>query len=386
MRIFLKKLVVFLFPIGFLLGIPSLYFLLSGENFVSKSRFNEIVTAENYLIGFLYNESNYKSLKQLALDTQPKIQVMALGSSRVTQFRSLMFESSFFNAGYTVSTITQFKDYLESMPESKHPNVLLMGLDQWMFNENWNKVEFDTITYFFDSTATEINYLPTSQQYINFWNDLLFHRSSHFKLFGSQTTKNIQSLGLNAYFYNMGFRPDGSFNYGTRINGLLQNDPTVKDYGFEDTFERIQSGVFRFEFGEDVNPKAVLALEEFFSYCRLKNIKVVAFLAPFAPSVALELQNSPNHNYIRKLPTLLKPLQKENEVEIWDFTDIKNLGCTDQEFLDGFHSGEVANVKMLLEMAKGNSLLKPYLDTVWLKKSMDLRRNPLEVISCPANC
>lgn len=379
MNIFLKRLFLFLLPIGFFLGLPMLYFLLTGENFVSQSRFKEIIKSEKYLIGYLYNESNYKTLKQIALDNQPKIKVMALGSSRVTQFRSFMFQSSFFNAGYTISTINQFKDYLKSIPESKYPEVLLIGLDQWMFNENWDKVEYDSSVHLFENAPLKINFLPTSQQYLNFWNDLVFHRSAHFKLFTSQSSSEIKFLGLNAHFYGMGFRPDGSFNYGTRIRGLLQNDPSVKDYGFEDTFERIKSGVFRFEYGEEVNPKAILALEELFSYCKLKKIKVVAFLTPFAPSVAIQLKNSPNHQYIAELPILLSSLHKRGEAEILDFTDIERLESSDQEFLDGFHSGEVANVRMLLEMARNNSALADHLDTVLLKKYIERRTNPLEI-------
>lgn len=355
------------------------YFFLSGENFVTQNRIKEMIKSGNYLIGYLYNESNYKPLKQFALDTQPSIQVMALGSSRVTQFRSCMFESSFFNAGYTISIVTQFKDYIQSMPESKHPEVLLIGLDQWMFNENWDKVELETAEGNFDSTALKINFLPSSQQYINFWNDLLFQKSSHFKLFGSQKIRSTHSLGLNAYYYQMGFRADGSFDYGNRIDGLVQNDPTVKDYEFKDTFERIKNGVARFEFGEEVNPKSILALKEFLAYCKLKNIKVVAFLAPFAPSVAIQLKNSPNHQYIQILPTVLQSLHRQNESEIWDFTSIENLESSDKEFLDGFHSGEVANVRMLLEMARKSSILESHLDTVQLKKLLDLRKNPLEV-------
>jgi len=380
---FLKRIFLFLIPILIFTGVPAYLFLRTGENFISESRIRKLQKsgAGDYLIGYYYNESNYRALKKISIEELATNDVMMLGSSRVTQFRDFMFEKPFFNCGYTVSTITQVANYLESMPEKKIPNVLFLGLDQWMFNENWDPVDFHAYTDFFDPKSVKIAYEPNPKQFLSLWIDLL---ESKFPLKGDSESENLSTkkiIGINANFYQMGFRPDGSFYYGDRIKGLLKSDPSVKDFGFHDTYERIKKGVFRFEYGEQVNPKALRAIEDLIDFCKEKKIKLVIFLPPFAPSVVQKLQNSGNHQYIQKLPELLSKYAINDEVEIWDFTNIEMLESDDKEFLDGFHASEVSDLRILIHMVENNSLLGDYTDLEEMKNLLNFRKNELELKS-----
>jgi len=363
------------------MGIPAFIFWWTGENFISESRIKEIQKSEKSLIGYFYNESNYRALKKISIEEMPANDILVLGSSRVTQFRDFMFKSPSFNCGYTISTITQVKDYLESMPEDKIPTVLLLGLDQWMFNANWDQVDLQSGADFFDPKSVKISFEPNPKQFWSFWKDLIANKTFYKGSMRDQNSSNGKLIGLNANFFQMGFRPDGSFNYGNRINGILAFDPHVKDFGFQDTFERIEKGLYRFEYGQQVNPKALIAFEELVIYCRKEKIRLIAFLPPFAPSVVRKLQNSGNHQYIQLLPELLLKYATPNEVEIWDFTDIENLGSSDQEFLDGFHAGEVSDLRILIQMVENKSLVGDFTDLQEMKNLIKKRKNQLELKS-----
>ncbi|MCA9064647.1 MAG: hypothetical protein KDA96_16360, partial [Planctomycetaceae bacterium] len=91
------------------------------------------------LVGYVYNESHYGYLKYGSLIHQPRRPVIALGSSRVLGIRAQMFDVPFFNAGYTIESIGDFRQFLHVLPPEKRPETVLMALDQWMFNPLWNE-------------------------------------------------------------------------------------------------------------------------------------------------------------------------------------------------------------------------------------------------------
>lgn len=110
----------------------------------SKENFHEIDkilnSKENYPIGCAHNEVNYHYLKWANLNLNQRRNVWALGSLRVLLFRENMFDVSFYNAGYTVESLNDFLPFLESIPDSKYPEYIIIGLDQWMFNSKYDEL------------------------------------------------------------------------------------------------------------------------------------------------------------------------------------------------------------------------------------------------------
>ena len=139
MRAFILKIIKLGLPLIIFIVTVYLFLRLTGENFYSIDSI--IKSDKKYLIGYAYNENNYRYLKWKTLIEKDKQNIWALGSSRVLQFRANMFESSFYNSGYTISSISDFLPYLSSIPQDKYPKILIIGFDQWMFNENWDKLK-----------------------------------------------------------------------------------------------------------------------------------------------------------------------------------------------------------------------------------------------------
>jgi hypothetical protein len=347
-RKFIIQLAKFIAPIILFFLPPFVLLWVTAENFCRIDKL--IISNQKYLIGYAYNQNNYLYLKWFRLVNLAKVDLLALGSSRVLQFRKEMFDCSFYNAGYAISSVKDFKPFLESIPREKYPKVLLINLDQWMFNENWDNLKgFVSDRKWADSYTKN----ASAKIYINFYKDLL---AKKYSIGGLVAKSNSLMIGLNSV-NDIGFRNDGSFNYGIQIIKLINNDSTAIDYLYKDTFRRILNGTERFEYSNEVNMKAISELQIFLEFCRKNNLYVVAFLPPFAEKVYLEMEHSCKYDYIKKLPGILTEIFEKYHFEFYNYTTIADCHSSDLETIDGFHGGEVTYLKILIDILNKNSKL-----------------------------
>lgn len=334
--------------------LPCYILFATQENFHQIDR--DIKSEKPYVIGYAYNENNYRYLKWGHLNHFPQYAVIALGSSRVLQFRDFMFRAKFYNAGYTVTSINDFKPFLESLPSSKLPQTLIISLDQWMFNENWDELASFKRKDFWRKSYSST---PSFSTLKNVYSDILHGKY----LFPTrQDSAHISWIGLNAVINKKGFRNDGSISYGSEILGPDFKPVFNPDKVFQDTFIRIERGVNRFEFGQTPNRNAYYRLNHLLKFCKEKQINVIAFLPPFPPAVYDRLQNSSNHFYMFSIFSNIKNLFQQFGYKVYDFSSANALGSHNEEFVDGFHGGEVVYARVLLEMSKSDSTITNIVD------------------------
>lgn len=369
MKDFLIRLLVFVAPLVVLGGPPILALRLAEESFTTIDE--PIELKEKYLVGYAYNVKNYRYLKWKEVTSQEPVTIMATGSSRILQFREHMFSSSFYNAGYTLSNMGEFLPFLKTIPENKRPKVLLINLDQWMFNAAWDPmIEIPgpkEWSHDFEGNASP----PTLA---SVWVDLLEGKYTYLSLWAARNDRSIHRIGLNAVVNNKGFRNDGSMLYGEQIEKLGKNDPTALDYGFSDTLERIKTGTRMFETGSTVNPVALQKLSEILGYCSENHMQVIAILPPFADGVMAKL-NQGRHPYMHDIFRDALPIFEKYSFEFWDMTDLSTFGSNDTEMIDGFHGGEVAYLKMLVFMIENGSALGDHTDLRQLRSDLEKRTN-----------
>lgn len=371
MKKFLAKAIAFSTPLLIIFLIPVLFLLISGENY--KNIDDVIVTNEDYLIGYAYNEVNYSYLKFKELETHNSLSVIALGSSRILQFRGKMFTTSFYNAGKTISSISDFIPFIEANIKNKKAEVLLIALDQWMFNEKWDDLSDYALTNKFRKPNFRKNASFTTMRRV--YSDLLRGKYGFDILFQHEKSNGIKKIGLNAIVNNKGFRKDGSVYYGSQINKLLNNDSTASDYNYYDTYSRIDNGNKRFEYGLKENDKAIKALNDLLIYCNSNDIYVVAILPPFANKVNIRLTQNGKYAYMDSIYFKSNELFKEQGFELWDMSDLSIFGSNDSETIDGFHGGEVSYLKMLIFMIENGSILRNYTNLNNLRNDLDYRKN-----------
>lgn len=369
MKRFLLQILVFSAPILLFLAVPTYILWNSGESFHS---INKLVSEKsNYLIGYTYFENKTGYLKWKHIQSQEKKEVLALGSSRILQFREKMFEASFYNAGFTITSVVDFEPFLRGLPKTKWPAFLLISLDQWMFNSAYDSLANVPKT---DAWEKNFSFFPSLfPVYKTIYLDLKAKKLRQKAI--ENEPKDVIRIGLNAQLNWTGFRNDGSMFYGSQISKLLRRDSSAADFNFSETFKRIQNGNRRFEFGQKVNQKAIFELEKFLAFCKQEGIEVIAFLPPFAESVCQKMEQSGNYAYMGKIMPALKPVFEKRGFELYDFTNIKSCGSTDSEAIDGFHGGEVTYLKILISMLQSGSSLNKVCKLKKLESDLKQRKN-----------
>jgi hypothetical protein len=283
-----------------------------------------------------------------------------------------MFAKSFYNAGYTIASLGEFVPFLKSVPKEKHPEYLIINLDQWMFNETWDKLDRSYDKSHWSDTFQKNANLSTM---ISVWKDIFAKKYS----FQITKNENVTTIGLNACFNNTGFRNDGSMWYGGQIKKLLDHNAKANDFECKETLQRIVTGTNRFEFGNTINPKALKALDELLKYCKQQNIQLISFIPPFADKVNEALSKSNHHQYMDLVTPACLPIFKKYDDEFYDFRYLKSIDSNDTEVIDGFHGSEVTYLKMLLKMVEANSVLKNVINLAQLKSDLEKAKNKYEV-------
>lgn len=362
MKKFLIKLLFFVMPLLFVISIPVSLLWSVGENYINIDSI--LKSNQKHLIGYAYNESNYKYIKWWVMSNKAKNNVVALGSSRVLQFREEMFDSSFYNAGYTINSISEFKPFLESIPKKNYPDYLIIGLDQWMFNKNYDKMEgkvpkkkwSNSFTKYASSKTIQSVSLDLFSGKYSF--DIVNYKKDKFK------------IGLNAEINNKGMRNDGSMYYGSQITKLLDNDPTAKDFLYKNTFKDINKGINRFKYSKEVNQKSITELDYFLTFCKENKIFVIAFLPPFGGKAFNIMQKSHNYNYIDKIYSELQPTFEKYSFELYDYSSVDFCNSNDNETIDGFHGGELTYQRILIDILSQNSVLNNSTNISRLEKDL----------------
>jgi hypothetical protein len=326
----------------------------------------KLVNAEQKsLVGFGLKQINLEKYKWAYLQNLPGKEVWALGSSRVLHFREDMFTKSFYNAGYTIRGVGDFKTFMDTFDSEQLPELVIIGLDQWLFNADreqriqgreeiaWS--DWDVWHYDFDL-------------YQRLWTRILDGRLKDYH----QNRDDILYYGLNAHLNGRGIRIDGSIDYGIDIELLLNNDVGKLDDIKSDIVRSIETRDNRFESGRAVNMQSVAELGRFLSFCQENGIQVIGFLPPYADFTLELMKIDGGYAYIDKIYGSLEPLFREYRYELYDFTTLQSFGSDESEILDGFHVAEIGYQKMLLEIVKRNpeSVLYDYVDDFELQTAI----------------
>lgn len=364
---FLIKLFFFISPIFILLCISSYILWQSKENFYE---IDEIIKKdEKYLIGYAYNGNNYSYLKWAYINLKENKCVWSIGASRVLQFRENMFDSTFYNAGYTIKSINDFRSFLKSIPEDKHPKYIIVGLDHFMFNSSMDVLLSSRPQKPWKNSFT---FYPNLSIHKNVYKDLIARKYS---LNSFQRNNLTNKIGLSAATNVNGFRNDGSFYYAAQISKLASTDKTLLDYNYFDTFDRIKKGYKYFDHGESISVKALLELTELLKYCKKHKIEIVGFLPPFSDRVYNKMIVSKKYGYLSKIFPAIKPIFKKYKFEVYDFSKVSMCNSNDYETIDGIHAGELTYQKLLINILESGSILNKVANPERLREDLLKRKN-----------
>lgn len=305
----------------------------------------------------------YYPYKRAMIQAQ-KPRILSLGSSRALGLRHELFNTSFTNAAQAISTPEQALHFLQEILAFHKPDVLLLSLDFWWFNESAppDRVEFPTYNPAEVTLHKLIKpYTLIAEGHLD-WADLV-----RVTLWGDRQNMlgSYDNLGMMALKTGNGTKPDGSVFWGQY--GL--NDPDHYDARFKTTLDYIQTGTNHFIWGQDYAEHKLAVLRELVALCRQQGIELYVILPPVANTVYRHMTDRPEqYRYVGKLQSALRQLQ----VPVADFIDLNRLQSSDCEFIDGYHPGDVTYLRMLLAMADqaDTAALSRYLNLDWMRQKL----------------
>lgn len=379
MKKFMVRSSIFMSPI-LLIAALTAWVLHTGGEFVSV---DEVVRRQSNGERVLWCPAYTSPLKYYKLRgaQAARAKVVALGTSRILQIRQEFFrpEIRFFNAGNGIERLGQMRKFLEGLTKEQAPELLIISLDQNFFNEGWDNFKDDNYERELSRNSGSVNILIKSWDRVIA--DYMKGKFSVGDLKGrpSEATGEIR-IGINSIVNSNYFRPDGTHHYGKYILESTA-DPPDEGSEFASTFDMMKRGVIYFRHGRDVSAEAVRHLRGLLAYCSNRNIKVVAFLPPYAVAICEKIKAMRNeYSYMFKLRETLAPVFDEFGFELFDFTDPGSIGSDRREYYDGFHASEKAYLRMFIKMAGSGKLLKEYgEDPESLKLRLAGTKGPYEV-------
>lgn len=375
MKKFFIKLFLFLLPFAPLLGFPFYVLFVSGElTPVEKVIEEQASGTKSFLFGLAYSNPDKYYKFHGALAKHPDI--LVLGTSRVMQLRSEFFKKSFamYNAGGGVAKIKHFKHFLDKLPSDGKPQLVIVGMDQYFFNANWDVLLEDDIEQ--QLTMRDNAFIVFTGAWQRVYGD--YYHKKYFLSGLREPAGDIQKLGLNAVVNGNGFRNDGSYYYGQTIHDRTRSKTRQEklDLGFK----QIHEGIEWYTHGKEISSGAVRELRAFLEECRKRHIYVIGFLPPFAHQIYMKLKSMPEYRYMERLMPALSPVFKHYGFALYDFSDLASVGASDLEIVDSFHGSEKAYLRLFIKMAETNAVLKRYAgDIETLRTKLHTSQSHIEV-------
>jgi hypothetical protein len=317
------------------------------------------------LYGRAYRD-NYFAYKLLAAQLR-KPEVLSIGSSRMLAFRSMFFNkksSAFFNAAHAAQSIYAVHDFVRALDRSELPSVLIIALDHPWFNASSHyAVRPQTSSAMNDERWPDsIHMMSVSQNIVA---DMAKGAVKVDKLLTrAEPVHGIQAIGLNAIMNGMGFRNDGSYQYGADILTPPSFESKMAE-GFNDLRENVDS---HFVTGSELSQESLGELEALLKFAKEHGIFVIGFSPPYAPTIYAEMMADGRHTYIPNEVIALEALFRHYDFGYFDFSDAAQLGAVEEDMIDAFHASEFINLRMYIRMLKAlPDVLGPYSDLTFLE-------------------
>ena len=357
-RTFWTKLVLYVLPfaVGFALLTGGLMYI--GESM--PLRWVVWLQQRDDSVLFLNRYGNRDlEFKRLSVNARQP-QVMALGSSRILQFRGGFFTidpSAFYNAAGPGWGLADISELLMTIDRDALPEILFLSLSHPWFHETYNMdVEFADVSDFSNLFAVNRTFIQ----------ELL--AGERFDRDGFDVTAYLRrvdpggegmALGMRAIRDGHGFRSDGSERYGDFLVAGWLGQPEQREYHLE----LMRAGDDMYAYGDTVSQARLDLLDELLAYAARHDIYVIGFLPPYMPSLWEEMMARGNHGYMVELPEALETLFERHDFSFFDYSNGAWIDLTDEDFFDGWHGSELANLRLYLNIMNAlPDVLSPYTD------------------------
>jgi hypothetical protein len=339
-RFLLRRfLIAFLVPctVAALLAGFSLAVLYSNNEHVSPVEAARIQHASGGLYGSALVYRPYPYKLELYRLNQPDVAVV--GSSRALPFLPNGFATSEISLGGAVNEIADGERIIPELLAAHKPKLVIFTLDYWWFNQarvaDPAEVSVSTdISFSLDDLMAPYRWLADGEVSFGGLLRTIFVRPAGPPRLGAWANQN-----------NSGFDESGARHYGEVLAGGIKHP----DRNFKYTLKRIARGKNSSKTAADAvfSETGWASLQHIDAMLRSSGVEVRYVMPPFPEAVLQALRQSGGADLI---DTLQERLARSG-YPFYDFTEGAKIGATDCEFVDGFHGGFVAYLRILRAMA-----------------------------------
>ncbi|CAN7457130.1 hypothetical protein [Polaromonas sp. LjRoot131] len=299
---------------------------------------------------------------------QPEI--VALGSSRVLQFRQSHFTRPFVNMGMSVdyAVLPNIASALTTTPNRL--KLVILGIDHWQVNEAVMKQRADPSWSPRAPNFTGIRRLKQElfdfrEQHVNGPLRMLAqHRFGLKELWAvlcqCDAGGHTSNLGLAALVDGSGIDTQGSYHYT-----WVYDRPASLD-GFKTFLDRLKARENGFQVLDNASEARIGYIIEAVKLLESAGVKVVLFVPPVPPQVASAMDQAGGYGVFSALD---KSLHGTGSGYYNFHNPAATIRSPDCEFADGLHGGEVTYLRMLGFMSDDRpEIWQPYIDPAHVKR------------------
>lgn len=305
--------------------------------------------------GYLYSSGlsdGQTHLYKLALYQEIKPDVIALGSSRVLQFRGEDFHAPFVNMGLSMSSIEQGHQVVDAMLETGHvPKLVFLGADFWWFSADRGRTVHRKMT-----EESNISFRKLLEPY-----RLLVRGKVSpelmMQVFGRAWQGTGAGYGLIAVAWQDGYDRYGSRHYTSMIEGRRPSDHIPRDVK-----AKIDAGVNLLNYKGRLDSAAVESYRELVNKLKKAGSHVIVIIPPSFNKMNHAVESLSTNNLIPDFRRAMHMLG----VPVHDFHNHEDFApkC---ELLDAWHGGEVSYLRILLHLARHDKAVRSVLDVAELE-------------------
>lgn len=313
----------------YIVGVLSLTLLWRSGELHDVRRIPTLQQRSGALFGSAVHENFYAY--KLAVHEVRRPRIVAMGSSRVMQFRQDSFDAPFANLGGAMRNIAEGELLSRDVVARHRPDMAIIGVDFWWFNPTTEQQEvfpghtnyraplFQTVVMPARWAAQGTIPLPT------LWRVLITGSDGQVR----------PTLGILAAVGGEGYRPDGSYQ-------------AMRRETFDNALERVRGGRGGFEHASVPDTQRVERFANILRYLESQGVTVITFVPPLPRAVLDAMDAAGGYGYVSELRRALFGVSHHH----YDFLDPRALGAPDSEFFDGLHGGEVVYLRALEHMTQ----------------------------------
>lgn len=292
-----------------------------------------------------YQQLDGRELNEIyAREVEQAPQVLVNGSSRAFQIDSAFTNGKIlYNASNVGADVYDFfNSYYIFAKEGKEPEIFIMGIDPWIFNDGKENIDERSNPQLFNQFIVEelgyesAEYQPENpvEKYKALLDPSYFQASvkTYFRNKDGSNQPEIVPVEKIWETDDIIKTPDGSIIYDINFRTRHQEKA---DY---DALVAANNDLLRLADFDELSPYYTKMFEDFIEYLQAKGIKIVFFLPSYHHYVywAAEDQYDKYH-CLFEVEDYLKQTAEKYGIDLYGSYDPDAVGLTNRDFMDGLH-------------------------------------------------